>query len=147
MTISRFPRRFGARLILACALGLGVVAGAFACSAARADEATKTLRDVFQPLTSGGCVAMAEVRAAGAVELTPDQFQFVRAFWMAIPPVSHELPPGDKAFLAKDAEGNSAFGLFDDFGAVCSVFEATDWMERLVGEVGRGEVGKRGDPT
>ena len=26
MTISRFPRRFGARLILACALGLGVVA-------------------------------------------------------------------------------------------------------------------------
>jgi len=149
MTLLRFPRRFGALLV--CAL----IAGACALFPARAGEAggstdmtTPTLRGLFAPLMSGGCVAMAGVRAASAViELTPDQFQFVRAFWMAIPPVSHELPPGDKAFFAKDSSGDEVFGLFDGAGAVCSVFEATDWMERLVAQVGRGEVGKRGDPT
>ncbi|MFZ1109872.1 MAG: hypothetical protein WAN43_16175 [Rhodomicrobium sp.] len=143
MAISRFPRSFGARLILACAL----VAGC-AFSPARAGDAPKTLQDLFQPLASGGCVTMIDVRAVGAVvELAPEQFQFVRAFWMAIPPVSHELPPGDKAFLVKDATGDEAFGLFDDSGAVCAVFQATGWMEKLVNEVGRGEVGKRGDPS
>ena len=59
------------------------------------------------------------MRALGAtVGLTPEQFQFVRAFWMAIPPASLELPPDDKAFLAKDPNGISMLGLFDDGGQV-----------------------------
>jgi hypothetical protein len=63
---------------------------------------------------------------------------------MAVPPVSHELPPGDKAFLAKGPEGAAIFGLYDDGGQVCAIFEATNWLERLVDEVGRGETGKQG---
>jgi len=63
---------------------------------------------------------------------------------MAIPPVSRELPPGDKAFLAKDPSGMAILGLFDDGGQVCAVFAATDWIERVVDEVGRGETGKLG---
>jgi hypothetical protein len=85
------------------------------------------------------------VRAGGAtVELTPEQFQFVRAFWTAIPPASHELPPGDKALLARDPNGMAILGLFDDGGQVCAVFRATDWIEHIVDEVGRGETGKLG---
>ena len=57
-----------------------------------------------------------------------------------------ELPPGDKAFLARGPEGVAVLSLFDDGGEVCAVFEATDWLQRLVDQVGRGETGKRGQP-
>ena len=52
--------------------------------------------------------------------------------------------PGDKAFLAKDSNGVAILGLFDDGGQVCAVFQATDWIERVVEQVGRGETGKLG---
>ena len=105
----------------------------------------KTLADLFAPLSQGDCVKIDDVRSIGAtVQLTPEQFQFVRAFWMAIPPVSRELPPGSNAFLAKDVVGNAALGLVDDDGQVCAVLKAEDWMERLVDQVGLGETGKRG---
>jgi len=114
---------------------------------AAAEGSSQSLEEVFAPLSHGACVKMNDVRKVGAtIELTPDQFQFVRAFWMAIPPASRQLPPGDKAFLAKDAEGVAVLGLYDDGGQVCAVFKATDWLERLVDEVGRGESGKRGQP-
>jgi hypothetical protein len=64
---------------------------------------------------------------------------------MAIPPVSHDQPRGDEAFLAKDLQGTAVLGLFDDEGQVCAVFNATDWMERIVDQVGRGETGKLGE--
>ena len=63
---------------------------------------------------------------------------------MAIPPATPELSPGDKAFLAKDSNSFAVFGLFDDGGQVCAVFQATDWIERVVNRVGRGETGKLG---
>jgi hypothetical protein len=108
----------------------------------------ESFEQLFAPLSHGVCVEMDDVRKISAtVQLTPDQFQFVRAFWMATPPESRELPPGNKAFLAKDTEGVAVIGLYDDGGEVCAVFKATDWLERLVDEVGRGESGKRGQPT
>ena len=114
---------------------------------ASAQDRPRNMHELFAPLAHGACVRMDDVRAVGAtVQLTPDQFQFVRAFYMAVPPVSHELPPGDKAFLAKGPEGVAVLGLYDDGGEVCAVFEATDWLERLVDEVGSGEIGKRGQP-
>jgi len=33
-------------------------------------------------------------------DLTPEQFQFVRALYVAIPPISQKLPPGDHAVMA-----------------------------------------------
>jgi hypothetical protein len=117
------------------------------CVPASAQDRPRNMQELLAPLAQGACVKMNDVRAVGAtVQLTPDQFQFVRAFYMAVPPVSHELPPGDKAFLAKGPEGVAVLGLYDDGGQVCAVFEATDWLERLVDEVGRGESGKRGQP-
>jgi hypothetical protein len=124
---------------------LAALSAAFLCTPASAADRPKTLEELFVSLSHGACVRMDEVRAIGAtVQLTPEQFQFVRAFWMAIPPASRELPPGDKAFLAKEPDGIAVLGLFDDGGQVCAVFPATDWLERVVDEVGRGETGKLG---
>ena len=117
-------------------------------SAAPSDApALQSFDELFAPLHEGGCIKIDAVRAAGAtVTLTPEQFQFVRAFWMAIPPVSRTLPPGDHAFLAKDKDGQAMLGLYDeDDGQVCGVFRADDWMLKLVDEIGRGETGKRGE--
>ena len=124
---------------------LAALAAASLCSSASAAGEPKTLEELFAPLSQGVCVTIDAVRAVGAtVQLTPEQFQFVRGFWMATPPATRELPPGDKAFLAKDANGVAVLGLFDDGGQVCAVFQATDWIERVVDEVGRGETGKLG---
>lgn len=124
---------------------LAVVAVASLSTSASAAGEAKTLEEVLAPLSQGECVTIDAVRAVGAtVQLTPEQFQFVRGFWMGIPPATHDLPPGDRAFLAKDSNGVAVFGLFDDGGEVCAVFQATDWIERIVDEVGRGETGKLG---
>src|SRR5271165_2512291 len=124
---------------------LAALAAASLCAPALAAGKPKTLGELFAPLSSGACVGIDDVRSLGAtVQLTPEQFQFVRAFWMAIPPASRELPPGDKAFLAREPDGFAILGLFDEGGQVCAVFPATDWLEHVVDEVGRGETGKLG---
>ena len=47
------------------------------------------------------CVPVSEFKTVSTViELTPEQFQFVRALFVAQPPVSRTLPPGDKAVMA-----------------------------------------------
>ena len=38
------------------------------------------------------------------IELTPEQFQFVPALYVALPPVSRTLPPGDKAVMANSGD-------------------------------------------
>jgi hypothetical protein len=47
------------------------------------------------------CVPVSTLQSVSTVtELTPAQFQFVRAFYIATPPVSRTLPPGDRAIMA-----------------------------------------------
>ena len=124
---------------------LAALAAASLWTPASAADKPKTLQELFTPLARGACVGIDDVRAIGdTVQLTPEQFQFVRAFWMAIPPASRELPPGDKAFLAREPDGFAILGLFDEGGQVCAVFPATGWLEHVVDEVGRGETGKLG---
>jgi hypothetical protein len=68
---------------------LAAVAAASLCTSASAAGEPKTLEEVFAPLSEGLCVTIDAVRAVGAtVQLTPEQFQFVRGFWMAIPPAT-----------------------------------------------------------
>jgi hypothetical protein len=96
---------------------LAALFAASLCTPALAAGKPKTLGELFAPLSQGACVTIDAVRTVGATtQLTPEQFQFVRAFWMAIPPATPELPPGDKAFLAKDSNGVAVLGLFDDGG-------------------------------
>ena len=77
-------------------------------------------------------------------KLTPEQFQFVRALYVAIPPVSRELPPGDSAVVAS-ADGKAMIALVAGDQA-CARFLAPDFVLSMLVEVGRGEVGMIGEP-
>src|ERR1700744_6609018 len=46
------------------------------------------------------CVPVSAIKSAATVtELTPEQFQFARALYIAVPPISRNLPPGDLAIM------------------------------------------------
>src|ERR1700735_3829124 len=65
------------------------------------------------------CIPLGAVAKAAddSVPLNGDQFQFVRALFVAIPPVSDELPPGDRAALFLDRASNAVMvGIIDRDG-------------------------------
>ena len=65
-----------------------------AAPASRADTANP-ISKLFGP-NAPECVTVAELRSyAKTTQLTPEQFQFARALFIAMPPISHQLPPGD----------------------------------------------------
>jgi hypothetical protein len=84
------------------------------------------------------CVPVSEFKAVSTVtELTPAQFQFVRALYVALPPISRTLPPGDHAVLAT-AHKSSMLALVDGMEA-CARFLAPDFILSMLNEVGRGQ--------
>ena len=57
------------------------------------------------------CVPVSQIGSVSRLtKLTPEQFQFVRALYIAIPPISRELPPGDSAVVAS-ADGKAMIAL------------------------------------
>jgi hypothetical protein len=77
-------------------------------------------------------------------DLTPEQFQFVRALYVAVPPVSRRLPPGDHAVMAS-SNGAVMLALVGD-GQACARFLAPDFIQRMVTEVGQGMIVGLGAP-
>ncbi len=91
------------------------------------------------------CVPVSEIGSVShLMKLTPEQFQFVRALYIAIPPISRELPPGDSAVVAS-ASGRSMIALVAG-GQACARFLAPDFILSMLVEVGRGENGAIGQP-
>jgi hypothetical protein len=80
------------------------------------------------------CIPLGAVNKAadGSVPLNADQFQFV-----AIPPVSDELPPGDRAALFLDGANKAVMVGIIDRDWVCARFTAPDSLVNLIIEVGR----------
>ncbi|HEX9169580.1 MAG TPA: hypothetical protein VF886_11750, partial [Roseiarcus sp.] len=70
--------------------------------------------------------------------------QFVRALYVAIPPVSRELPPGDSAVVAS-ADGRSMIALVAG-GQACARFLAPNFVLSMLVQVGKGEIGLIGEP-
>jgi hypothetical protein len=95
------------------------------------------------------CVPLAAVNKAadGSVALNGDQFQFVRALFVAIPPVSDELPAGDHAALFLDGANKAVMVGIIDGDWVCARFAAPDTLVNLIIEVGKGEVVRAGQPS
>ena len=73
---------------------------------------------------------------ATLTDLTPEQFQFVRALYIAIPPISRKLPPGDRAIMASSG-GTVMVALVTD-GQACARFLAPDFVQAMVVQVGQG---------
>ncbi|HEY1887302.1 MAG TPA: hypothetical protein VGG86_14860 [Roseiarcus sp.] len=91
------------------------------------------------------CVAVSKISSVSHVtKLTPQQFQFVRALYVAIPPISRQLPPGDSAVVAS-AEGRSMIALVSG-GETCARFLAPDFVLSMLSQVGKGENEAAGDP-
>jgi hypothetical protein len=106
----------------------------------------------FAELLSGDqpeCIPLGEVNKAadGSVPLNGDQFQFVRALFVAIPPVSEELPAGDHAALFLDGANKAVMVGIMDGDWVCARFAAPDSLVNLIIKVGRGEVVRAGRPS
>ena len=91
------------------------------------------------------CVAVSKISSVSHVtKLTPEQFQFVRALYIAIPPISRQLPPGDSAVVAS-ASGRSMIALVSG-GQTCARFLAPDFVLSMLSQVGKGENEAVGDP-
>ena len=85
------------------------------------------------------CIPLgAVIKAADdSVPLNADQFQFVRALFVAIPPVSDGLPPGDRAALFLDGASKVVMVGIIDGDWVCARFAAPDFLVNLIIEVAR----------
>ena len=91
------------------------------------------------------CVPVSAFRSVSTVtDLTSDQFQFVRALYVAIPPVSRKLPPGDHAVIASSG-GAVMVALVAD-GQACARFLAPDFIQTMLVQVGQGMIVGLGTP-
>jgi hypothetical protein len=100
-----------------------------------------------QWLTSAApqCVAVSKIGSvAHLTKLTHEQFQFVRALYIAIPPISRALPPADSAMIAS-ANGPSMVALVSG-GETCARFLAPDFVLSMLTQLGKGETEAAGDP-
>ena len=91
------------------------------------------------------CVPVSTIQSVSTVtDLTPAQFQFVRALYIASPPVSRTLPPGDRAIMASSG-GAVMLALVAD-GQACARFLAPDFIQTMLVQVGRGVTVGLGTP-
>jgi hypothetical protein len=91
------------------------------------------------------CVPVSAIKSVSTVtDLTPEQFQFVRALYVAIPPVSQKLPPGDHAVMASSG-GAVMVALVAD-GQACARFLAPDFIQTMLVQVGQGMIVGLGTP-
>jgi len=122
-------------LLFSAALSTALIAG----TCAQAQEAG--VFDKWLGDESTTCVPVDEFKKVSKViELTPEQFQFVRAFYIAIPPVSRTLPPGDHAIMA--ISGRDVMLALVASGQACARFLAPDFIQAMVIEVGEGRTGE-----
>jgi hypothetical protein len=81
------------------------------------------------------CVPVSAIQSVSKVtDLTAEQFQFVRALYVAIPPVSRTLPPGDHAVMA--SSGDSVMLALVADGQACARFLAPDFIQAMLIQVG-----------
>ncbi len=77
------------------------------------------------------CVPVSAIQSVSKVtDLTAEQFQFVRALYVAIPPVSRTLPPGDRAVMASSG-GSVMLALVAD-GQACARLHPPDYNHTML---------------
>jgi hypothetical protein len=127
---------------IAAALAVGCLVSSAPVSSAAADAG---VFDKWLNPDAPQCVPVSAIRSVSTLtDLTPEQFQFVRALYVAIPPVSRKLPPGDRAIMASSG-GAVMVALVAD-GQACARFLAPDFIQTMLIQVGRGMVVGLGTP-
>ena len=82
------------------------------------------------------CVPVSALQSVSRVtDLTAEQFLFVRALYVAIPPVSRTLPPGDRGVMASSG-GSVMVALVAD-GQACARFLAPEFIQVMLTQVGQ----------
>ncbi len=82
------------------------------------------------------CVPLSAIQSVSKVtDLTAEQFEFVRALYVAILPVSRTLPPGDHAVMAS-SDGSVMLVLVAD-GQARARFLAPDFIQAMLIQVGQ----------
>ena len=124
--------------VLATATLLGV--------AAQAEDAAGPF-DKWLSKEAPECVPVADFKSVGnTIQLTQEQFEFVRALYVAIPPMSTTLPPGDHTVLAT-ANNQAMLALVGD-NVSCARFLAPHFVVAMLIQVGAGATGsKLGEPA
>lgn len=105
--------------------------------------------DIFARWVDGGapeCVPVGEFASVSrVVELNPEQFQFVRALYVAIPPVSRTLPAGDRAVMARAGDETMLALVADNLS--CARFLAPDFVVEMLMQVGKDNPSALGQAT
>jgi hypothetical protein len=105
--------------------------------------------DSFLSPAADDCVPLKAIAKVATIQkLNNDQFQFVRAIYVAIPPISRGLPPGDRAIMATHGGAALLAVVTDGPGGeeTCARFAAPDFIQKILAQVGRGENGQLGSP-
>lgn len=111
-----------------------------------AEETDADVFDKFVGHSAPECVDMENIAAVATVtQLGERQFEFVRALYVALPPVSRTLPSGTDAYKA-ESSGQTMLFLAEQ-GKACVRFIVPDFLEKMLDEVGKGKVIHMGDPT
>ena len=123
--------------IVALAASLALGGSAFA-----AERAPQEAPDpgIFAPFEAPGCMTMKVFLAAGAkfMPLKDGTFRFLEGAFIAILPVSKELPPGDKAVLAIGPNGE-VMALIVDGEQTCARFILPGFMIDMVAAIESGD--------
>ncbi len=91
------------------------------------------------------CVPVSKIGSVSQLtKLSPDQFQLVRALYVAFPPVSRSLPPGNSAVMTR-ANGKAMIAIVSGAQA-CARFLAPDFIQTMLMQVEQGEYGVVGLP-
>ena len=114
--------------IIVAALAAGCLVS---CTAAFAGDGGAGVFDRWLDQEAPECVPVSAIKSVSTVtDLTPEQFQFVRALYVALPPISRTLPPGDRAVMASSG-GSVMLALVAD-GQACARFLAPDFIKTML---------------
>ena len=92
--------------------------------------------DKWMDSAASECVPLSAIQSVSKVtDLTAEQFEFVRALYVAILPVSRTLPPGDHAVMAS-SDGSVMLVLVAD-GQARARFLAPDFIQAMLIQVGQ----------
>jgi hypothetical protein len=129
-----------------CFIAAALMAGCLVSSApVFAGDGDPAVFDKWLNADAPECVPVAAIKSVSTLtNLTPEQFQFVRALYIAIPPVSRKLPPGDHAVMATSGGAVMVAIVSDD--QACARFLAPDFIQTMLVQVGQGMVVGVGTP-